>query len=120
METNKHYSLDDPLYYQELEWTLFAITAFESARCTQFVQLFLVPQKDEKALQDAGVKVDGALALVEAQLKKNGTGFLVGDHISIADFVIYPWVSCPGLPFDAEKFPAVKAWIEKIGAYKSS
>ncbi|GME70191.1 unnamed protein product [Ambrosiozyma monospora] len=114
------YSIDDPLYYQELEWTLFTVTGLEPVRSTQFVQLFLVPQKDEKVLQDAATKLDGALALLEAQLKKNGTGFLVGDHISIADIDAYPWISAAGLPFDGEKFPAVKAWIEKIGSYKSS
>ncbi|GME79809.1 unnamed protein product [Ambrosiozyma monospora] len=114
------YSLDDPPYYQELEWTLFTLTELEGARSNQYVQLYLVPQKDEKVLEEAAVKIDRALSIIEDQLKKNGTGFLVGDHISIADIDAYPWVTFSVLPSHSEKFPAVKNWIEKIAGYKSS
>ncbi|GME70189.1 unnamed protein product [Ambrosiozyma monospora] len=114
------YGLDDPLYYQELEWTLFSISGFEGARTTQFLQYFLVPEKDQKVLDAASTQVETAFSVFETQLKKNGNGFLVGDHISIADIDAYPWVSCAGLPFDGEKFPVLKGWVEKIGAYKSS
>ncbi|KAL4938878.1 hypothetical protein BDV06DRAFT_225560 [Aspergillus oleicola] len=54
--------------------------------------------------------------VMDAQLAKNPSGYLVGDRVTIADIAIWPWVTAyrysgvSGL----EEFPHVKQWMYKL------
>lgn len=55
-------------------------------------------------------------SVLDGQLVKNKTGYLVGDHISIADIASVGWVSVGyGIGIDlAKEFPAVNDWVQRI------
>ncbi len=45
-----------------------------------------------------------------------GKQFVIGEDLSIADFAIYPWaMRYEWQHVDPDKFPHVKAWIERMG-----
>ncbi len=55
--------------------------------------------------------------VLDTHLEKSKSGFLVGDHISIADITTIGWVIWAGWAgVDIEEFPNVKKWEEKMSA----
>jgi len=53
--------------------------------------------------------------VLDAHLAKSESGFLVGDHITIADISLWGWVANVGWAgVDIEEFPHLKAWEEKL------
>ncbi|GMG20136.1 unnamed protein product [Ambrosiozyma monospora] len=113
------FALDNPLYYEVLEWSIYVATAFDQAKIQQFYQLMTpVEERNAQIFSKANTDLDIAFGFLEAKLKKNNSGFLVGDHLSILDIVAYPSVTFGPGPIDYEKFPCVKTWIEKIDALK--
>ena len=55
--------------------------------------------------------------VLDKHLAKSKSGFLVGDHISIADIAHWGWVASAGWAgIDIEEFPHLKAWEEKLAA----
>ncbi|KAG5355408.1 Disulfide-bond oxidoreductase YfcG [Yarrowia sp. C11] len=53
--------------------------------------------------------------VLEDRLKENGTGFLVGDHISIADISTVGWVQCSYfIDIDLTEFPEVNKWLDRL------
>lgn len=54
-------------------------------------------------------------SVMESQLEKSTSGFLVGDRLTIADIICVGWANShdwAGVSFD--KFPKVNAWLEKV------
>ena len=55
--------------------------------------------------------------VLDTHLSKCPSGFLVGDHISIADITTIGWVMWAGWAgVDIEEFPNVKKWEEMLSA----
>jgi glutathione S-transferase len=55
--------------------------------------------------------------VLDTHLQKSKSGFLVGDHISIADITTIGWVMWAGWAgVDIEEFPNVKKWEEMLSA----
>ena len=55
--------------------------------------------------------------VLDTHLENSKSGFLVGDHISIADITTIGWVIWAGWAgVDIEEFPNVKKWEEMISA----
>ncbi|EEP82652.1 hypothetical protein UREG_07517 [Uncinocarpus reesii 1704] len=53
--------------------------------------------------------------VVDGHLAKSKSGYLVGDHISIADIACWGWVSSAGWSgVDIDEFPHLKAWEERL------
>jgi glutathione S-transferase len=53
--------------------------------------------------------------VLDTHLEKSKSGFLVGDHISIADLATIGWVMWAGWAgVDIEEFPNVKKWEEMV------
>ncbi|GME70195.1 unnamed protein product [Ambrosiozyma monospora] len=113
------FSFDDPLYYDALEWSIYYVSTFEPAKVQQFIQLKQpVEEQNRQILEKANATLDDSFGFLEAKLKKNNNGFLVGDHLSIVDLFAYPCVVFGSVTFDSEKFPFVKAWTEKLDSLK--
>jgi glutathione S-transferase len=66
-----------------------------------------------KRYQDETARLYGVL---NARLEKQASsGFLVGDHVSIADISTYGWVRSAGWSgVDIERFPKLKEWEERM------
>lgn len=55
--------------------------------------------------------------VLDKHLSTSKSGFLVGDHISIADISHWGWIASAGWAgVDIEDFPHLKAWEEKLAA----
>lgn len=53
--------------------------------------------------------------VLEAQLEKSGSGWLVGDRLTIADLTTVGWVWSAGWAgVDVEEFPRLKEWEERV------
>ncbi|PGH19349.1 hypothetical protein AJ80_03989 [Polytolypa hystricis UAMH7299] len=53
--------------------------------------------------------------VLDTHLSKSASGFLVGDHISIADISTWGWVSSAAWAgVDIDEFPHLKAWEERL------
>ncbi|GMG39229.1 unnamed protein product [Ambrosiozyma monospora] len=113
------FALDNPLYYDVLEWSVYIATAFDQTKFQQFLQLMTpVEERNPQILSKANADLDIAFGFLEDKLKKNKTGFFVSDHLSILDIVAYPSVTFGPGPIDSEKFPCIQAWIEKMESLK--
>ncbi|PCH06774.1 Zinc finger, CCHC-type [Penicillium occitanis (nom. inval.)] len=55
--------------------------------------------------------------VLDKHLSTSKSGYLVGDHISIADISHWGWIASAGWAgVDIEEFPHLKAWEEKLAA----
>jgi glutathione S-transferase len=53
--------------------------------------------------------------VLDKHLAKSKSGYLVGDHISIADIAHWGWIAAAGWAgVDIEEFPNLKAWEERM------
>lgn len=56
-------------------------------------------------------------SVLENQLSKSKSGYLVGDRATIADISHWGWVSCAGWSgIDIDEFPQLKAWEERMAS----
>lgn len=71
----------------------------------------------EGMLEAARRDLDGIYARLEAAL--DGSEFLVGDTLSIADLAFFPHLSATAplrVPIDGERFPRLSGWLERMFA----
>ncbi|RAH48043.1 glutathione S-transferase family protein [Aspergillus brunneoviolaceus CBS 621.78] len=53
--------------------------------------------------------------VLDKRLSESPSGFLVGDHISLADISHWGWVTCAGWSgVDIDEFPHLKDWEERL------
>jgi glutathione S-transferase len=65
-----------------------------------------------KRYRDETARLYGVL---NTRLEKQASGYLVGDHISIADITTYGWVRIAAWSgVDIEPFPKLKEWEERL------
>jgi len=79
------------------------------------------PEKIEYGIKRYQGETKRLYSVMESQLAKSTSGFLVGDRLTIADIACWGWVNAhdwAGVPLD--EFPHVAAWVEKIHAREAS
>ncbi|VEU19338.1 DEKNAAC100688 [Brettanomyces naardenensis] len=104
------------LYYEELEWLFFQMAGLGPMK-GQFHWFSRNAPKDELAINRYYNETFRLIGVLEERLKKNGTGYLVSDHITIADIVSVPWLRNNGLGTyeqDIKKYTNVFAWIQRV------
>ncbi|KAH3682080.1 hypothetical protein WICPIJ_006949 [Wickerhamomyces pijperi] len=113
-EHKASYPLDSPLHWEETQVLFYHAsnlgpkqTKFNIARNT----------KDTEALPGLIKDLAAAYEFFEGKLSTNKAGFLVGDHISLADIIALPHAkaAAEALEFDS-KFPNLTKWIKKLEA----
>lgn len=76
------------------------------------------PDKMPAGMLDAARRdLDGIYSRIETTL--DGSEFFVGDALSVADLAFFPHLSATvplRVPIDAERFPRVTAWLERMTA----
>ncbi|MES1915386.1 MAG: hypothetical protein MHM6MM_007340 [Cercozoa sp. M6MM] len=77
------------------------------------------PEELPYAIQRYYNETDRLYGVLEKQLEQNGTGFLVGDSLSIADIANWCWVECSPYSFLKpnelqQKFPSLYDWMIKL------
>ncbi|GME72902.1 unnamed protein product [Ambrosiozyma monospora] len=119
------YDHNDPLYYKQLEWLMFQATCLAPPRGQMMLLTF-----DKKLKKAEAGQVDYVIGkyraealrcfgVLEKQLLQNGTGYLLGDHLTIIDVAMFPYVSFnlePKLEDELKEFKLLSEWADKIGA----
>ncbi|GMF98564.1 unnamed protein product [[Candida] boidinii] len=70
-----------------------------------------IPYAENRYKKESGRLMD----VLEKRLEINCTGFLVGDHVCIADLAIYPWLKelyC--VPLNIDEWPLVSKWVANM------
>lgn len=113
------YKVGTDLYYKQLELLYFQMAGVGpmQGQCNHF-KLFS-KEKVPYGIQrytDETKRLYGVLELYLERNKDNGL-YLVGDHLSIADFATFPWANLVHrLDIDPAQWPLVNKWIESIRA----
>jgi glutathione S-transferase len=107
----------DPwLRAQVLQWMFFEQYSHEPyIAVARFISLWLPEDHPRRAelprLRERGYQ---ALSVLEGELTKRD--FLVGDRYSIADIALFAYThAAADGGFNLEKFPGIRAWLERIG-----
>lgn len=116
VERKFSYGPDHPLYYDELEWVFFQAAGLGPMQGQANHFRVYAPEKVPygiKRYTDETLRLYGVL---EAKLKKTGTGYLVGDKLTIADIMSFPWVLIHerSTGKDLSDFPLLSKWLENI------
>ena len=91
---------------------------------SEFFEYYLaadVAKKDEKKKKLVDELLPKNLGYVEEKLKTNNTGFIVGDSMTMVDVMLTVFVDnldFVKLEFPLDKFPNVKACVEKVKSNK--
>lgn len=109
------YEYKTPEYYKQLEMMYFQMSGLGPMmmQLTHFAKF--APEKIPYAMKRYSDETKRALAVLNEHLKRNGTGFLAGDHVSIADLCTISFaIPIPVLGISYDDYPEVKKWIQKM------
>ncbi|ODV60256.1 nitrogen catabolite repression transcriptional regulator [Ascoidea rubescens DSM 1968] len=103
-------------YYETLQWLFFQMGGIGPMQGQAHHFSFYAKEKIPYGIQRYVDETKRLYGVLEIALKKNNTGYLVSDHLSIADIVSFGWVRV-GTRLDidiAKDFPAVYQWLQAI------
>ncbi|VVT45601.1 uncharacterized protein SAPINGB_P000809 [Magnusiomyces paraingens] len=105
-----------PEYLESLEWLIFQVAGVGPMQGQAGHFKFYAPEQIPYGVKRYTEETRRLYSVLEKQLTDNGSGFLVGDHISIADVATVGWVSVSySLGIDlAKEFPAVHDWVQRV------
>ncbi|CCH46205.1 hypothetical protein BN7_5796 [Wickerhamomyces ciferrii] len=113
-ERKYYYGIDDPLYWDQIQWLTFQIASHAPYHGQAHHFIKYAPEDipyGKKRYLDETERVFG---VYEIRLKENN-GWLVGDHLNIADIAAFSWINIYNyIDIDINKWPSIKAWLEKI------
>ncbi|KAG5359591.1 Disulfide-bond oxidoreductase YfcG [Yarrowia sp. C11] len=103
-------------YFRTLEWLFFQNAGVGPMQGQANHFRFAAPEKIEYGVTRYTNETKRLYGVLNTRLEKNGTGFLVGNHISIADIALVGWVQRSGpLEIDlAGDFPLLEKWLNKL------
>lgn len=103
-------------YFKTLEWLFFQNAGVGPMQGQANHFRFAAPEKIEYGVTRYTNETKRLYGVLNTRLERNGTGFLVGDHISIADISLVGWVQRSGpLEIDlAGDFPLLEKWLNKL------
>ncbi|CCH41230.1 putative glutathione S-transferase [Wickerhamomyces ciferrii] len=116
VERKYSYNHDDPLWWEQSQWLTFQVASHSPIQGqTHHFQSFsdVDDEYGKKRFQDELKRI---YDVYEKRLTINN-GWLVGDHLNIADINAFPWVSrCEFAKISLDEFPILKKWHDKIAA----
>lgn len=110
------YEFGTPLYFEVLEWLFFQNAGVGPMQGQAHHFALYAPEKIHYGIKRYTDETRRLYSVLETRLKKNGTGFLVGDHVSVADLSTVGWVGVSaGLGINIEEeFPETFAWVGNV------
>ena len=109
-----YYSLNDEHYWDQIKWLTFQIASHAPYQGQANHFQHYAPEKIEYGIKRYKAETERVFGVYELRLKENN-GWLVGDHLNIADIAAFPWVKIYAYnDIDIDQFPHLKAWIERI------
>jgi glutathione S-transferase len=116
IENKFSYAPGTPEHYKEIEFLFFHASGLNPQQAGLNLTRALEPENG-KNVERFTQGVLKSYQLVEDQLSASKSGFLVGDHISLADLIAFPHANVlTKSGIDITKFPNIVEWLEKINA----
>lgn len=115
-ENKISYPQGSPLYYETLEWLFFQNAGVGPMQGQASHFAVFASEKIPYAIKRYTDETHRLYSILEEQLTKNGTGYLVGDHVSIADISTFGWVAFAYvLEIDVKSsYPLLYNWVQRI------
>lgn len=101
-------------YYEMLEWIYFQMAGLGPMKGQYHWFKYFAPQKDDFAIERYYKETLRLFGVLEERLERNKTGYLVGNHLSLADIVSYPWIDGSKKMPELENYPRLSQWVENI------
>ncbi|KAJ5918492.1 Glutathione S-transferase/chloride channel C-terminal [Penicillium verhagenii] len=103
--TREHYEMTNWLFFQN------AGVGPMQGQANHFARY--APERIEYGVNRYVNETRRLYGVLDKHLAKSKSGYLVGDHVSIADISHWGWVAAAGWPgIDIDEFPNLKAWEE--------
>ncbi|CCH45842.1 hypothetical protein BN7_5428 [Wickerhamomyces ciferrii] len=108
------YGSKDPKHWEEVELVFFHVSGLHPAQAN--TTWFKKNAPNETAnLERYTNELIRSYKLLDDRLAQSKSGFLVGDHISLADLIALPHArGLSNTGIDVEQFANVQAWIKKV------
>jgi glutathione S-transferase len=101
-------------YYEMLEWIFFQMAGLGPMKGQYHWFNFFAPEKDEFAIERYYKETLRLFGVLEERLERNKTGYLVSDHLTLADIVSYPWVNGKLRMKELDDYPRLAQWVDTI------
>lgn len=104
-------------YYETNNWLFFQNAGLGpmQGQANHFVRY--APERIEYGVNRYSNETRRLYGVLDKHLANSKSGYLVGDHVTIADISHWGWVAAAGWAgIDIEEFPHVKAWEERMAA----
>jgi len=109
-----YYSLGDEHYWDQIKWLTFHVASHAPYQGQANHFILYAPEKIPYGIKRYKEETERVFGVFEIRLKENN-GWLVGDHLNIADIGAFPWIKGAGkLGIDLSQFPNLKSWVDKI------
>lgn len=108
------YASTDPLHWEEVELLFFHASGLNPAQANLNWFRNNSPE-DTKNIERFNDEVIRSYQILDDKLASNGSGFLVGDHVSLADLIALPHarvLSNSGI--DVSQFKNLEKWVAKV------
>jgi len=103
------------LHWEQQQWVFFQNAGVGPMQGQAFHFAKFAPEKIPYAIERYTNETMRLYGVLNQRLADVGTGYLVGDHISIADITTFGWVSLgPYLGWDLAQFPKLNEWVKTL------
>lgn len=101
-------------YYEMVEWLFFQMAGLGPMKGQYHWFSYFAPQKDDFAIERYYKETLRLFSVLEERLERTKTGYLVGNHLSLADIASYPWVDGRLKMQEVENYPRLSQWVDHI------
>lgn len=101
-------------YYEMLEWLFFQMSGVGPMKGQYHWFTRFAPQKDEFAINRYYKETLRLFGVLEERLERTKTGYLVGDHLSLADIATFPWIGNGTVLKELSDYPRLSQWADNI------
>jgi glutathione S-transferase len=109
------YSRGTREYYEMNSWLFFQNAGVGPMQGEIYHFLRYAPERIEYGVNRYVNETKRLYDALDKHLSMSKSGYLVGDHISIADISLWGWVAAAGrVGIDINEFPHLKAWEERL------
>lgn len=115
-DTDHKYSYDNksPLHWEEVEILFFHASGLNPAQANLNYFRANAPE-DSKTIDRYRSDLLRSYQILDDKISKNSSGFLVGDHISLADLIVLPHArGLANVGVDVSQFKHLEKWITKV------
>jgi len=102
-------------YWEQQQWLHFQMAGVGPMEGQAAHFMMFAPEKIQYGITRYQDETKRLFGVLNKRLAKNGTGYIVGDHICIADIALIGWIKMgPFIGVELTEYPEVQKWVEFI------